>query len=538
MRCLIHCQASERDLVDERNNIVRKFIYDPDNLPTGTTIDMLEKRGYQRLSCEFNGQQKEFMVDVLRRKLIVIRGIPFYSSSGTSEDQSVISPAWRRNVWMPCMGFEVQSKPGRIAKLGDKCSKDFQTFVKNLIDDWNKTVTDEEIKAIYLPRNRIYYARRDTLDDLISQIQRYGSIEAFAISMQLLPDNVWQDNDEEGGENFKVLRSLRDYYLSHYPNDYKLSEQELNEARSVSFEEFKENYHMLEGGEGKEYRFIESNEVVKEANRKNSYQLNLQLLQMGADINRLALLNNPNAVTPNTLSAQLASLIFDLRTFKKKQDAKTHWDEKINAIIKNLPPLEQEENIEKQQEKYKGIFESVYNISKNLTTKLTVKQISDLIKTNLSGIDHSQSASIHKEILGCIYQEYLQQLKQLTSDCIKHIPPKKPAYAVLTDLNNYLDDTEQAPQERIERFFKHLSENESKNLKVLQNDNSKDMKKFITGIAIIAAIVITAVIPGLLISAAVYAATGLSPLIFFKAKGTEFSENIDQLPEDLKKRPE
>ena len=168
MKGYIHNQVVGRDTVAYDGSILRKAIYDPGHLPMGISAEMLLQLGYQRLHCKFDGVEKEFIVDVLSRKLVVINGVPFYSSSGTSDDYSVISPAWRKNVWMPFMGYEVQgTKPGRISKLGDKVSESFEAFADKLVQDWAANVVDDELLLLW-KRSSPFFAVNSHLSGLSS----------------------------------------------------------------------------------------------------------------------------------------------------------------------------------------------------------------------------------------------------------------------------------------------------------------------------------------------------------------------------------
>lgn len=541
MRGYIHNQVVGRDTIGSDGRILRKALYDPDNLPTGISAEMLLQLGYQRLNCRFENAEKEFIVDVLSRKLVVINGIPFYSSSGTSDDYSVISPAWRKNVWMPFMGYEVQGKkPGRISKLGDKVSKSFEAFAEKLVQDWAKTVSDEELRLLWKPQNRGMFGRRETLEDLSNQIKRFGAIEAFSLSMQLLPDAVWA-GEENTGENFTALRSLRDYYLTHSPNTYsKVSDDLIAEVTGASFEPINENYHIVESTEPHQYQLVNRGlirepirkERVQQENREEAHAINRKLYALGVNISYVARLNNPEAEIQNTLAANIGALIFSLRISPTSAE-KENWDRRIEEIVKNLLSLEQEVDVEYQIEKYKIIFHKILPIVHELKNCHNIAEMSRALRKldEIDSLNHVDAKTIQEEMLHRVYQEYLSTLKQLTEECMQHIDKKKPAYAVLIKLNELLDKTAEPPKKRIEHFFQHLLDNDSENLKLLENDKSRDMKKFIKGIGIITAIIFTGIIPGLVISGAIYAATYHSVFDFFKPhqKGKDFSDKVNEI---------
>lgn len=489
-----------------------------------------------------DGVEKEFIVDVLSRKLIVINGVPFYSSSGTSDDYSVISPAWRKNVWMPFMGYEVQGKkPGRIAKLGDNVSESFEAVAEKLVHDWAATISDEELRLLWKPQNRAMFGRRETLEDLSNQIKRFGAVEAFSLSMQLLPNSVWA-NEESNGENFTALRNLRDYYLTHYPDTYsKASEELIAEVNSASFEPINENYHIVEPVDPHQYQLVNRGlikdptrkERVQQENREEAHAINRKLRTLEVNIGHVARLNNPEAEIPNTLAANIGALIFSFRVSPTPEDAKETWDRHIDEIVKNLLALEQEVNVEHQKEQYKIIFDKILPIIYELKDCHNVAEMSCTLRKldAIEALNNVDAKAIQEEMLHQIHQEYLSKLKQLTAECMRHIDEQKPAYTVLIKLNEFLEEKAQSPKEKIEHFFRYLLDDDSMNLQLLKNDNSKDMKKFIKGIGIIAAIIFTGIIPGLVISAVIYAATRFSVFDFFKPhqKGKEFSDKVDEV---------
>ncbi|MBA2653061.1 MAG: hypothetical protein H0U73_12480 [Tatlockia sp.] len=463
MKGFEHTEVATGDIVE--NGIFRKAIYNPDALDKNVTLDFLEKNGYQRLSCEYEGKQKEFLVDVIRRKFIVIQGIPFYSSSGTTMSENIISPILRKNVWMPCMGLEVQGRePGRIAKLGDKCSQHFINFVDNLIEDWvaKTKITDVELRLLLPSKYYSNYDRVWTIKHLKSQLERFGSIEAFATSMQLLSDTVWRDKETDGS-NFTILRNLRDFYLENYPIQHKLSEKELFELRTASFEELKETYHVVIRDGDNHYRFNDENELKKQETQKSAYELNCKLLDVGAEVTRIALLNNPFEKIPNTLAVKLGGLIYSLKNFNSEEEAKSEWDKKIEIIIRDLLALEQVVDIENQQQNYKAIFNIIFVMTERLIECHTIQQMSELIKINLDEIEilGERKEEVRNVILNLFYEvEYLAKLKQIVSECKKDVSKEKPANQVLADLNNILHQSK-SPKEGIDSFFTHLTAHNS-----------------------------------------------------------------------------
>lgn len=547
MKGYVHHQVVGKNTLNTDGSVLRQAIYDPDRLPDGITQELLYQQGYQLVACTIDGMKKEFLLNVLSRKFFVIEGVPFYSSSGTSEDYAVISPVWRREVWMPCMGYEVQGKkPGRIAKLGDKASGSFKAFVTKLVQDWAVTVSDDALRLLWKPNNRTMFSRRETLDDLIVQMSRFGAIEAFSLSMQLLADHIWYVQ-ESSGEQFIALRSLRDYYLAQYQGTYsQLSEQVLSEARQASFEAIHESYHVVELDGANGLRLVNRAAIKDEVKRaqiqreyqQEAYEINQKLSTLSPDITRIARLNNPENLVPNTFAAQLGTLIDDLKQSYPAEAAHIAWNQGIDQLIDNLLPLEQPLDVAQKKQQYKQLVESVFQTILALQqNQCPINEMPRFIEARLraESIAEEEVALVREAIVYAMYQAYVSQLKQLTTECMRHIASKNPAYRVLTELEECLNNTQYSPKEQATHFFQHLLVNNSANLNVLKKDTSKDLKRWMIGVALISAILFTGIIPGLVIASIVYAKTGASVLDFFKPhnKGNQFSEEIESIKNRL-----
>ncbi len=195
-------------------------------------------------------------------------------------------------------------------------------------------------------------------------------------------------------------------------------------------------------------------------------------------------------------------------------------------------PIEQEIDIEKQQRQYMALFENFFTLTQELKNCKNIAQMSELMKTTLNEIDafnDGKAEIIHDLILNSVYEANTSQLKLLVLECMQDMDKQNPAYSILFQLNHLLSNPEKAPKTKVEDFFKHLTNNDSANLKVLQTDNSRNMKKCLLGVVIIGSIVITGIIPGLFISAAIYISTGHSIFSLFKPKGEEFIDCLADL---------
>ncbi|KTD75307.1 PP2C family serine/threonine-protein phosphatase [Legionella waltersii] len=91
-------------------------------------------------------------------------------------------------------------------------------------------------------------------------------------------------------------------------------------------------------------------------------------------------------------------------------------------------------------------------------------------------------------------------------------------------------------KDKIIEFYTFLDKNHTlenapmgKNIDLIRQDTRKSTGEFILGIAIIAATLLTLILPGLLIMSIVYAATGKQPLDLMTSKGTRFEESVNKI---------
>lgn len=569
MRGIIHNSVVGRD--EEVNGVTRKAFYLLSDLPQGEiTEDALHHDGYKTIEAEHNRKKVKIVASVNSRKFLVIDGIPFYASSGTSDDQSVISPAWRKNIWMPFMGYAGHgSRRGRIAKLGDQCSSEFKTFIDSLVNKWAEDnsadmASDEKMKLMYKPNNREGYIRgkanddAGTLGDLKTQLCRFGHVRAFAIAMQLLPEDAWcASASPESQESFESLRSLRDYFLEHYQSEYaKLSNATLEEVKVATFKEYNENFHVLEEGRGgqlqlasRKLRFIRDEarqERVIREDAKEAHEINRQLRELGANTEYLGRLNNPRA--PTHLTMRLSALFLRLHEHTVKVGRantwkQADWDKGIDEIFDQLMPLEQFLDLEEQKNRYKEKFQNFLSLSTSVSLFSSADSLSSVkmsVNRMIEPIGDIDSICT-KENLSVVICEmtinyyHLQYLNSLVSVCLPNIKMNNPAYHVLQGLNQVISDKTSLPPKRVKDFYDYLLENDYEKLKILKNDNSRHTKALLKGICVLAATFLTGMLPGLIAMGIVYAVSGKAVTTFFKPHkmGLEFSDKVDSAKQDL-----
>jgi hypothetical protein len=141
------------------------------------------------------------------RKIMVINGIPFYSSTGTSEDrEEIISATWRKNIWMPIAGVDTSSgKEGHLCKLGSLFKRQEREFESQLTEILTTVFISlpADLATPILPsllqekyNTASYLENIDNkmiLNALAGQLTRFGSLEAILISMAISPE-AWSTN--------------------------------------------------------------------------------------------------------------------------------------------------------------------------------------------------------------------------------------------------------------------------------------------------------------------------------------------------------
>lgn len=129
------------------------------------------------------------------------------------------------------------------------------------------------------------------------------------------------------------------------------------------------------------------------------------------------------------------------------------------------------------------------------------------------------------------FKSIIEKLKKLTQDYQKNLDPNKKVTEeikpILEELNTILNNNKYTADVKIKQFYKYLDQSSAKNIEVIKQDKSISAKNYLAGIAIILATLATGILPGLIISSIVYAATGRSPLDLFNTKGQQFAKELD-----------
>jgi hypothetical protein len=161
------------------------------------------------------------------RKILVINGTPFYSSTGTSEDrEEIIAPSWREHMWMPISGVDTT---GHLCKLGSLYNADqLEDEIKELLisvyysmpeESRQKTLRQLVLEKYSTPEYMNDPDVNKRLDDkmiltaLAGQLTRFGTVEAMIISMNISPQQ-WSSN--ELLKNFKEQLRQQFTEFNHY----------------------------------------------------------------------------------------------------------------------------------------------------------------------------------------------------------------------------------------------------------------------------------------------------------------------------------
>ncbi|WP_298624911.1 PP2C family serine/threonine-protein phosphatase [uncultured Legionella sp.] len=97
-------------------------------------------------------------------------------------------------------------------------------------------------------------------------------------------------------------------------------------------------------------------------------------------------------------------------------------------------------------------------------------------------------------------------------------------------------ESNKSSAEQLKEYYSFLDkkneQTEGQNIDLIKKDTSNSTLNFLTGIAVIAATIITGVLPGLLVIGIVYAATGKTPLDLFKSNGDRFEKDTRLIKEN------
>lgn len=141
------------------------------------------------------------------RKIIVVDGVPFYHSTGSSEDKNeILSPTWRQHLWMPFFGVDCSTeKAGHLCKLGSLFNeRDIHAFEAEVLSILGTLIQaepalSESLRELVLEKYNVSKDDPNYLDDrmvreaLAAQLTRFGTFEAMLVSMRMAPSS-WEKN--------------------------------------------------------------------------------------------------------------------------------------------------------------------------------------------------------------------------------------------------------------------------------------------------------------------------------------------------------
>jgi YD repeat-containing protein len=115
----------------------------------------------------------------------------------------------------------------------------------------------------------------------------------------------------------------------------------------------------------------------------------------------------------------------------------------------------------------------------------------------------------------------VEQIKPIINKLVDILESKESSEKVLKQYYSFLDQAHQIKGEPA-----------AKNIDIIKKDKSSSALNFLAGIAIIAATIITGILPGLLVIGIVYAATGRTPLDLLKSNGERFEKETKLIKEN------
>lgn len=121
----------------------------------------------------------------------------------------------------------------------------------------------------------------------------------------------------------------------------------------------------------------------------------------------------------------------------------------------------------------------------------------------------------------------LKNLQDLTSTYLKNLNNKSPQYTIVTELNGLLNDDKLPKNQRIAQFYNHLenkADSNKTNIDIIKADKSINGRDFLKGVAIVFAIILTGVLPGVLVL--LKTKTNLSD--YFNTQGNKFINATNQ----------
>ncbi|KTD57275.1 PP2C family serine/threonine-protein phosphatase [Legionella shakespearei] len=135
-----------------------------------------------------------------------------------------------------------------------------------------------------------------------------------------------------------------------------------------------------------------------------------------------------------------------------------------------------------------------------------------------------------------IVSELLALTQKYQADLHKR-PEKASINPVISHLVSLLKSKSKQPEDKIKDFYAYLDSAQTSfissepltNMDIIKKDTHVSALNFLKGIAIIAATVLTGILPGLLIAGIVYAATGRQPFDLFKSEGARFEKEVHLL---------
>lgn len=213
------------------------------------------------------------------------------------------------------------------------------------------------------------------------------------------------------------------------------------------------------------------------------------------------------SIAIQTLTSETPPFILGIYDGHGGKEASCHVADNIALVFKTQCALsreayaEQDLSVDSKQDIYNRDHPHAMHYN-----KATLKQTTDIVKQLLA--------------LTEAYQGHLN----------RNSPETKLIKPIVSNLIGILNE-DAPPPEKIKQFYTCLNspsnEGQNKNIDTIKKDTRIFANNFLKGLAIIAATLLTGILPGLLIAGMVYKATGRQPFDLFKGEGERFTKELE-----------
>ncbi|WP_419419923.1 PP2C family serine/threonine-protein phosphatase [Legionella sp. D16C41] len=312
-------------------------------------------------------------------------------------------------------------------------------------------------------------------------------------------------------------------------------------AQNISSEFRKQCALTKEVYQGQALSVEKNQDVYKRDNSQLASQKKIELIkaivptvdQVGID-NKASNINNQTTVINQGTTLIVEPEIPEVtelahETIKEEIDIPTQTDKSPNSQTVDQVGIDNKaSNINNQT--------TVINQGTTLLVEPEVPEVTELahetIKEETDIPTQTDKSPNNQEECRLIIEKLLQATQKYQTQLSKK---NQEIHLIIEQLLTILNSPEQKLT-TIKNYFDFLNEKEPgkrfTNMEIIQSNKDISTKRFLAGIAIIAATLITGILPGLAIIGAVYKLTDKSPLDLFKTKGELFKADLEKIRKD------